>query len=37
MQIMLGVVLVALVLALPAGIVGTAIRFLPRWRRAPAS
>jgi branched-chain amino acid transport system permease protein len=36
-QMVLGVVLVTLVLALPAGIVGTAIRLLPRRRRAHAS
>jgi branched-chain amino acid transport system permease protein len=36
-QMLLGVVLVVLVLALPAGIVGTAMRLMPRWRRAPAS
>jgi len=36
-QMVLGIVLVVLVLALPAGIVGTAVRLLPRWRRAPAS
>jgi branched-chain amino acid transport system permease protein len=35
-QMFLGVVLVALVLALPAGIVGTASRLLLRLRRAPA-
>jgi hypothetical protein len=33
----LGIVLVVLVLALPAGIVGTAIRLVPRFRKAPAS
>jgi branched-chain amino acid transport system permease protein len=36
-QMVLGVVLVALVLVLPAGIVGTAVRLLPRFRRAAAS
>jgi len=36
-QMVLGVVLVALVLALPAGIVGTAIRLLPRLRRSATS
>ena len=36
-QMVLGIVLVVLVLALPAGIVGTAIRLVPRFRRAPAS
>jgi len=35
-QMVLGVVLVVLVLALPAGIVGTAMRLMPRWRRAAA-
>ena len=36
-QMVLGIVLVVLVLALPAGIVGTAIRLLPRFRKAPAT
>jgi branched-chain amino acid transport system permease protein len=36
-QMVLGIVLVVLVLALPAGIVGTALRLLPRFRRAAAS
>ena len=36
-QMVLGIVLVVLVLALPAGIVGTAIRLMPRFRKAPAS
>jgi len=36
-QMVLGIVLVVLVLALPAGIVGTAIRLVPRFRKAPAS
>jgi branched-chain amino acid transport system permease protein len=36
-QMVLGVVLVVLVLALPAGIVGTAIRLMPRFRKAPAT
>jgi len=36
-QMVLGIVLVVLVLALPAGIVGTAARLVPRWRRAVAS
>jgi branched-chain amino acid transport system permease protein len=36
-QMVLGIVLVMLVLALPAGIVGTAIRLVPRFRKAPAS
>jgi len=35
-QMVLGVVLVVLVLALPAGIVGTANRMVLRWRRAAA-
>jgi branched-chain amino acid transport system permease protein len=35
-QMVLGIVLVVLVLALPAGVVGTALRFVPRWRRAAA-
>ena len=33
-QMVLGIVLVVLVLALPAGIVGTAIRLVPRFRKA---
>ena len=36
-QMVLGIVLVVLVLALPAGIVGTAFRLMPRFRKAPAS
>jgi branched-chain amino acid transport system permease protein len=36
-QMVLGIVLVVLVLALPAGIVGTAIRLMPRFRKAPAT
>lgn len=36
-QMVLGIVLVVLVLALPAGVVGTAIRLVPRFRKAPAS
>jgi branched-chain amino acid transport system permease protein len=36
-QMVLGIVLVVLVLALPAGIVGTAIRLVPRFRKAEAS
>ena len=36
-QMVLGIVLVVLVLALPAGIVGTAIRLVPRFRKATAS
>ena len=36
-QMVLGIVLVVLVLALPAGIVGTATRLVPRFRKAPAS
>jgi branched-chain amino acid transport system permease protein len=36
-QMVLGIVLVVLVLALPAGIVGTALRLLPRFRKAAAS
>jgi branched-chain amino acid transport system permease protein len=36
-QMVLGIVLVVLVLALPAGIVGTAIRLVPRVRKAEAS
>ena len=36
-QMVLGIVPVVLVLALPAGIVGTAIRLMPRFRKAPAS
>ena len=36
-QMVLGIVLVVLVLALPAGIVGTAIRLVPRFRKAAAS
>jgi branched-chain amino acid transport system permease protein len=36
-QMVLGIVLVVLVLALPAGIVGTAIRLMPRFRKAAAS
>ena len=36
-QMVLGIVLVVLVLALPAGIVGTAIRLMPRFRKVPAS
>jgi branched-chain amino acid transport system permease protein len=36
-QMVLGIVLVVLVLALPAGIVGTAIRLMPRFRKAEAS
>ncbi len=36
-QMVLGIVLVVLVLALPAGIVGTALRLVPRFRRAAAS
>jgi branched-chain amino acid transport system permease protein len=36
-QMVLGIVLVVLVLALPAGIVGTAIRLMPRFRKASAS
>jgi branched-chain amino acid transport system permease protein len=36
-QMVLGIVLVALVLVLPAGIVGTAVRLIPRFRRAAAS
>ena len=36
-QMVLGIVLVVLVLALPAGIMGTAIRLVPRFRKAPAS
>ena len=35
-QMVLGIVLVVLVLALPAGIVGTAIRLMPRFRKAEA-
>ena len=33
-QLVLGVVLVALVLVLPAGLVGSLLRWLPRWRRS---
>jgi len=36
-QMVLGIVLVVLVLALPAGIVGTAIRLMPRFRKASAT
>jgi branched-chain amino acid transport system permease protein len=36
-QMVLGIVLVVLVLALPAGIVGTAIRLVPRFRNPAAS
>jgi len=36
-QMVLGIVLVVLVLALPAGIVGTALRLLPRFRRPAVS
>ena len=36
-QMVLGIVLVVLVLALPAGIVGTAIRLMSRFRKAEAS
>ncbi len=36
-QMVLGIVLVVLVLVLPAGIVGTALRLLPRFRKAAAS
>jgi branched-chain amino acid transport system permease protein len=36
-QMVLGIVLVVLVLALPAGIVGTAIRLMLRFRKVPAS
>ena len=35
-QLVLGVVLVALVLVLPAGLVGSLLRWLPRWRRSAA-
>jgi branched-chain amino acid transport system permease protein len=35
-QLVLGVVLVALVLVLPAGLVGSLLRWLPPWRRSAA-